>query len=70
MGLPSVDNATALRLQRIVVQNDLSVNSKLFGFAGNSCHQALTGEYFSSFAQSQPVKSKGKRVACRVAAAT
>jgi hypothetical protein len=33
-------------LQRIVLQNDLSVNSKLFGFAGDSCHQALAAEHF------------------------
>jgi hypothetical protein len=31
-------NVPALRLQRIVVQNDLSVNSKLFDIAGDSCH--------------------------------
>ena len=39
-------NVPAPRLQRIVVQNDLSVNSKLFGFADNSCHQALAAKSF------------------------
>jgi hypothetical protein len=39
-------NVPAPRLQRIVVQNDLSVNSKLFGFADDSCHQALAAKSF------------------------
>jgi hypothetical protein len=48
MGLPSVGERESLRLRRIVVQNDLSVNSKLLGFADDSCHQALAPEYFFS----------------------
>ena len=36
----------ALGFQRIVVQNDLSVNSKLFSFANDSYHQTLAVEYF------------------------
>ena len=39
-------NVSALGFERIVVQNDLSVNSKLFGFADDSCHQVLAASSF------------------------
>jgi hypothetical protein len=39
-------NVSALGFHRIVVQNGLSVNSKLFRFAGDSCHQAFAAECF------------------------
>ena len=35
-----------VRLQTIVVQNDLSVNSKLSSFAEDSCHQPFGAEWF------------------------
>ena len=39
-------NVSALGFESIVVQNDLSVNSKFFGFADDSCHQALAAKSF------------------------
>src|SRR6516162_354235 len=39
-------NMPTVRLQTIVVQNDLSVNSKLSSFAEDSCHQPFGAEWF------------------------